>query len=72
MILRINRNYFPAQRQPTGLHSGKAVYFLLGKDRIFKYYLDELWFQRVNAVKQVQNCLSFFASKYLYILQYQD
>jgi hypothetical protein len=40
MILRTHRG-FPKQHQPTNLCNGEALSFL-GKEVIFKYYLDEL------------------------------
>jgi hypothetical protein len=48
MILTINRDYFLKQHQPVNLCNGNVLCFLCGKEWILKYYLDELWFQRVK------------------------
>jgi hypothetical protein len=48
IILRINSDYFLQQHQPIGLFNGDRLRFICGKNRIFKYYLDELRIQSVD------------------------
>jgi NADH:ubiquinone oxidoreductase subunit E len=48
MILRINSDYLPKQRQPVDLCNGEVLCFLCGTDCILKYYSDELRLQRVK------------------------
>jgi hypothetical protein len=48
MILSVNRDYFLKQHQSVNLCNGEVLSFLCGTDWILKYYVDELWLQRVK------------------------